>query len=498
MQSSKNPVTAPTRQSMIALVFIISTFLRRIVLRAWPFLIIALKPNSEGRYIGLLVILGGIALISLAAGLVNYFRFRFWLTDDNLNVEQGLVRKSVVSIPFDRIQSINTEQNLLFRVFDIVRIEVDTAGSKGSEVTIHAIDKELASQLHDFVMENKKAVKETADNEDEVPESDVSWRTILHLDLCQLVKTGLAQNHLRAILVIGAFLLARIQDVSELMGDKVIDRIDELSNSDWFSDMLAVSVLVVFGILVSVLVSLITVITRFYNFRLSESVKGMKTESGLFTRRQQNISFKRTQIFQYTAGPVRKLLGIYNVKVFQAAADPSSKGAVQIPGCPDDQVAEIKSRFFEGRTPVTELPYRISRVYVFRRWLLGGLLRGSLAAIVCICLKEWYLLPLIGAYMLYDLVKHALFYHYYRFGFSDDLLTIRSGFWILKYRTVQWYKIQSVEVAQGIYQRQKEYADLVFYTAGGSVTIPFIELGKARLLQNYVLYKVESSGEKWM
>ncbi len=502
MQLTKNPVPERRRQSFMALLFIVGTFIRRIALRAWPLLLIYLRPNADGRHTSLLLLILGITTFSLISGILNYYRFYFWLDEDNIYVEQGVLKKSRISVPLDRIQSINTEQNLIYRLFNIVRIELDTAGAKGSEVKIYAVSRELATQIHDFVMENKKAVSIEIDEETETSEErpvQAKWRTILQLGVGDLLKIGLAQNHLRAIFIIIAFLFARFEDARELMGENVVEKIDAISESGWFSDVLLISFLVGFGIAVSILVSLITVVTRFFGFQLMESAKGMKTEHGLFTKRQRNLSFKRTQIFQYTVGPIRKLVGLYNVKVFQAAAEgPSGRDAVQIPGCPADQIESIKAKFFENKVTVDELTYRINSIYVFRKWLFQGLLLGLILSGVFIYLNyNWYLALSLG-YMAYSLFKNYSFYHSFRFGFSEDLLSVRSGFWILKYRTLQLYKVQAVEIGQGIYQRSKGYADLVLYTAGGAVTIPYINLEEARMLQNYILYKVESSGEKWM
>lgn len=498
-----NPVPERSRQSPIALVFIIGIFLKRIAMRAWPLLLIFLKPSQSGGHFSfLLIVVLGMILVSLFSGLLDYYKFYFWLDENNLYVEQGMLKKSKVSIPFDRIQSINTEQSLFYRALNIVRLEIDTAGSRGAEVKIQAVTKEQALQIHDYVMSNKSLapIDSTLENAlAEEPELSSKWKPVLTLSLVDLLKIGLAQNHLRAIFIIAAFLFARFEDAREILGEKVLENIDTLSESNFFSDVLMVSFLVVFGILVSILVSLITVFARFYGFQLSESATGMKTESGLFTKRQLNLNFKRTQVFQYTAGPVRKLFGMYHVLVFQAAAEgASSRDAVQIPGCPANQLDAIQAKFFEGKETVEELIFRISRKYVFRKWLFKGFLMGVLLAVVCVVFNQPWFLLLVGLYMAYELWRNYAYYLHFRFGFSEDLFAVRSGFWVLKYRTIQLYKVQAVEIGQGIYQRKMGYADLVLYSAGGFLTIPYIELEQARLLQDYILFKVESTREKWM
>ena len=63
---------------------------------------------------------------------------------------------------------------------------------------------------------------------------------------------------------------------------------------------------------------------------------------------------------------------------------------------------------------------------------------------------------------------------------------------------LKWFKIQGIEIQQGIYQRRKELCNLVFYTAAGTVKIPYIELKKAKRMKNFILFKIENSEKPWM
>ena len=63
---------------------------------------------------------------------------------------------------------------------------------------------------------------------------------------------------------------------------------------------------------------------------------------------------------------------------------------------------------------------------------------------------------------------------------------------------MKWHKIQSVQLNQSIYQRQKKVATLKMFTAGGSIIIPFIQEREAFSIYNYILYKTESENQAWM
>jgi len=75
---------------------------------------------------------------------------------------------------------------------------------------------------------------------------------------------------------------------------------------------------------------------------------------------------------------------------------------------------------------------------------------------------------------------------------------VNSGAWGKESMIAQWYKIQYLELNQSIYQRQKQLATMIIHTAGGKITIPYIDLKLAQVVNNYALYKIESTGKSWM
>ena len=98
--------------------------------------------------------------------------------------------------------------------------------------------------------------------------------------------------------------------------------------------------------------------------------------------------------------------------------------------------------------------------------------------------------PLL-AVVIYQAWRHA------GYLVTDEGLVRRSG--IIGYRTVAllYRKVQRVTVSQSPLQRRKELATLRVYMASGSVKIPYIPHALARQLQDYILYKIESSQRAW-
>jgi len=102
------------------------------------------------------------------------------------------------------------------------------------------------------------------------------------------------------------------------------------------------------------------------------------------------------------------------------------------------------------------------------------------------------------AYLLVVGLNIYFFYRKWRLKVDHQAFQVKSGV-VADYNTLmKIYKVQNVELKQNIYQRRRDLASLELHTASGSVKIPYIPLEKAEAIRDYVLYKVESSRERWM
>jgi len=80
---------------------------------------------------------------------------------------------------------------------------------------------------------------------------------------------------------------------------------------------------------------------------------------------------------------------------------------------------------------------------------------------------------------------------------DGDGLASRSGFLGRKVDAFLFRKAQSVTVVQSPLQRRKGLATLNVQLACGPLSVPYIDLGVASRLRDYMLYRVESSQRRW-
>src|SRR5690625_5467953 len=74
------------------------------------------------------------ALLIVLTGVMNFKRFRYRLGKDQFHVEQGWIRREKKSIPIERIQSVQVEQNWLYRILKVYLVKIDRSEEHTSEL----------------------------------------------------------------------------------------------------------------------------------------------------------------------------------------------------------------------------------------------------------------------------------------------------------------------------------------------------------------------------
>jgi putative membrane protein len=95
-------------------------------------------------------------------------------------------------------------------------------------------------------------------------------------------------------------------------------------------------------------------------------------------------------------------------------------------------------------------------------------------------------------------VKSFLLQKRFKLYANEDVVYIDKSAYGTERILLKWFKLQSVVLKQSLYQQRKDLATLVLYTAGGSMSIPYISLDAARQIVNYSAYQVEHRNRAWM
>jgi len=483
------------RQSSVAILMIVWKTYKIIFRQAWPILLLYAFGKSGDNNVRVIIGLAVIAVAGMVYSIINYYRYYFYLRDDELIIESGVFKRKKLSITFDRIQTINFEQNIIHKIFDVVRLKIDTAGSSKEEFNFESIGEEKAEALRSLILKKKKSIKSSSEAISETSEDISKEELIFELDLLTLLKAGAVQNHLKSGGLILAFMLWIWQSLQEIDMQEAFENtvVENLQGG-----VLFFSALVVVFIIFSFAISLISTVVRHFDLKFSRIDKAFKIRGGLFTKKDISAKDQKIQMISWDDNLLMKLIGIKNLTLKQASSvNLSNKKSIKVPACKPEHIERVKEMLY-GLRKFEALNFApIDKRYFYRQSIIISLI----------------LLPIIGGLLYFELVFQGiavvlvlmlimlslyLSFKKKSYAFNNDMLVINGGMYGDKTTILPIYKIQSIKKKQTPYQKRNNLANLIFYTASGSIGIPYIDTNVVDKAIDELLYKVEVSNKKWM
>jgi putative membrane protein len=478
----------PQRQSAIGIfLFAGKAFREMIAVVLIVFGSLIRKQKSTSAY---LLTLGLLALFIFGRALLEYLYFRFYILEGQLVVKKGLFSKKHIAIPFERIQTVQLEQNLFHRIIHHYRVSIDTAGTEKSEVTIHALSYNKALSL-------KAALTEHVIVNTTEPSAVESQDHTIKLSFKDLMKLAISHNHLETIGLIIAFILARFNDIKEMFGIDAYDYLEEHGKQVAVTTQI-IAISAFFAIAFAILISILRIVLKFSDLQITLSDKGFNLKHGLLHSKQQFIGSNKIQYIQWSANWIRRKIGMYMFHVKTTGEDElKNKQKIQLPVTRAEFLGTL-SAYYQPSMPSASSEYNtIQKVYAIRKTLLVGIPVTIVLTTALFFAVEWWSL-LFLLWLVYFHCSNIIYRKNFCFWVNDEGLEIASGVWGRKRLVLNWHKMQVVSISQGIYQRSHRLADLIIHTASGDVVLPYITLDEAQMLSDYAAYKAESSQKRWM
>ncbi len=495
---NKIDLTQPTRQSSRGLILIFLFSAQKFIRAFWPMLLVLVVQNKWFSNQLTLMISAIILLVLLIVHTILYYlNFYFYVSGNEFVLKKGYLKKKTLTISLDRIQSVNTKQNILQQFLNVVTLEIDTAGAVGKELKIHALDKSYSEALQEQLRTERKepVFSEYAEQQ---KTRETKGEVLLKLSPADLLKIGISQNHIRAGLVIVAFGFQIFQQVQDLFNEKADEYsnvvVEYMSNSNWA----LITFLVIFFMVVAILFSLFRTIIKYFEFKLIKREDSYRIEAGLINKRNVIIPHHKVQELNWETGPLKKLFGIYHL-VFKQAVSGQNRRQQQLvdaPGCLQHHLDLLMNDLF-GEDKLSAVTKIYTDNYYFRRlWLFFGWLPAVLP--VFFLYGEWMYWLGVVLWLLATAGYSYLILKKRYFRMNNDQIRISKGAVEHKWEQMKLYKIQAVEFHQTIFQKRRALASLRLMNASGTITIPFIDEKLARQIYDYVLYHTEISEERWM
>ena len=500
----KDDLSQPQRQAILGVAVLYVKNLRT----GFNFFLALFFPVIAGWDAGKNYVYVALGLALIGVGVLAWYQYRnffFKVVGDKFIINQGVFKKEEMSVPFGRIQSVHLKQNLIQQILNVVGLEIETAGSVTKEVSIPALKRSYAESLKSFLL-SRKAEVEPAETEREEIQNDTpaklkkqnEERVILRLGIVDLLKVGLTENHLRTGLIAFGVLFSYFNQAEEFLAEEVdaaTRQVETVVNTMVF----VVPIAILFFVVLSILLSTIRTVLRYYNLSVLISPNSLTVRGGLLKIQENLVPEGKIQFISWKSNPLRRLIGYQSLAIYQAGSEViNRKNAVQVPGCREEQVEAVNQAFFPelenfaALTALKPVPYFQVRLLLF----FGIIPAIALAAIGWF--EGWWFYIIAGLVVATADFLTRKYVARFEVLLSEDLLRVNRGYIFPQRILLKLYKVQNISYHQSIFQKRRGLASVILFTAGGRISIPFIPEATAKSVVDFLLYKIESSHKEWM
>src|ERR687889_966163 len=406
-----------------------------------------------------LLLLGLIVVAALAAlwGILSWRATTYAVTGDSFRLRQGVFQKSERTIPLDHVQSVDTVQGVIQRLFGVVEVRIETAGGGASEpdASLSALDRPAAQTLRrEIEGSQRQKVEET--------EGPTVLRRLSTGDLLIAGATSGQIGVAFSLLAIGS------QFFDDFLSDDFVRRLIQTLAPDWLMLLL---IFVPVGLLVAWLLAIAGTVLAYTGFTLSREGNFLYIKRGLLERREATIPLSRIQAIRISEGVLRQPFGLAALRVESAGyGENAGVSTMLFPLLPREEVDEFLTRAapeFAVNPALESLPRRALRRYVFRatflalifafaNTLFSFLVFGSSSGLLALLL-----IPPAAAY-------GWLCYRDAGWAFEGDKLVVRYRTLRRKTAVAPRRRLQSRGVLRSPFQRRARLATFLAEVASGS------------------------------
>lgn len=457
------------------------------VIKAVPSLIPALiGVFFLGRAAGpLFFVIAGV-VISVLVGLLPWLTTRWRVTNDQLELRHGLVRKVSATARRDRIRSVDVTAGPIERALGLRKVVVGTGvGGKESALVLDPIAADLAERLGTELLRRTAAPSGTDPSADPgtapAPQASEEELARLRSDWIRFAPFSLTGF---AVVAAGAGIGFRIVDEAGLR-----ERGSALAES-WFARILDLGAAVIIPgavalvVVLSVVISVLAYILAFWGFRLVRRSDGaLHTSRGLISTVAATIERKRVRGVQLHE-PV--LMRLPHGAKLRAIATGTDRNPTLLPPAPRAEAVQVADEVL-GRPGVIETPLEPHGPVALRRRYTRAALGAALCALpfaalalVMIILERrddvvgeptgWWILPAALAVLVLASAVPLARWRYAHLGtaVSGDVVVLGAATLARTRTALEFDGVIGFVTRETFFQRRAGVATLTVATAAGA------------------------------
>ncbi|WP_179107297.1 PH domain-containing protein [Sediminibacillus massiliensis] len=304
-------------------------------------------------------------VITITYSFLSWYRFTYRVEDDELKIEYGIIVRKKRYISKNRIQSIDLTAGIIHRIFGLVRVEVQTAGSdNAAEAGLKAVTRQNGELLRETLKNRQEPVlpEEDQPDDEKVPVAGPTRK----IDLSRLLIAATTSGG------VGVFLSLFALGGSQL---------NQVIPDDFFMDIYNWAVHLSIYFLVSIiffvfvvlwLMAIAGTILKYSYFTIQKNSEEVYITRGLLEKKQLTVPLKRIQGIRIQENVLRQPFGYAAVyaEVAGGSADKDEEfSTVLFPLLKQEEIAVFISQFVPDYSMDVEwnpLPKRSARRFIIR------------------------------------------------------------------------------------------------------------------------------------
>ena len=419
-----------------------------------------------------LVLLGALVVAVLGAvwGFLSWRATTYEVAGGAFRLRQGVVQKNERTIPLDHVQSVDTVQGIIQRLFNVVEVRIETAGGGASEpdASIAALDRAEAEALRREIEGSRRDPVET----------ETAGPTVVRkLGTRDLLLAGATSGQIGVALSLIAVASQLFDDVlSQNLAQRLLETFAPRSVT---TALLYVLVLGLFAWLLAIGGTVLA----YTGFTLSREGDFLYIRRGLLERREATIPLARIQAVRIVEGLLRQPFGLASLRVESAGyGEDAGVSTTLFPLLPRKEVHGLlleAAPEFAVAPPLNALPRRALRRYVFRSTVPFLFLIATAAFLSSLVfdLAAWVFAALL--LLLPAAIYGRLRYRDAGWALEDDRLVVRSRFLGRTTAIAPRRRLQSRATVRSPFQRRVRLATFQAQVAsgGGGAELRVTDLG---------------------
>lgn len=446
---------------------------------------------------------GLFATMAVLFGLIPWFTTRYRVTSGQLQVRRGLLNRTVLTAPLDRVRSVDLEGPLLHRMLGLAKVRIGT-GVDDTRIELDSLGRDAAAELRRYLLRRseqagvRSAVSGAGPEAAGPPEEAGEGTELARIDWSWLRYAPFSLSSLAVVAGIGGV-------GSQVLRDVDVDETVVRDAWGWLAAQ-ALPLLVLAGLLLVllawVMVSTLNYVIQWWRLRLVREPGGtLRLTRGLVTTRSTTVEEARVRGARVVEPLLLRL--VHGAELFTLATGVGTGGTTRVlPPCPWTVTRDVGHTVLKSDRALS-VPLVRHGPRARTRQVIQAL-DGAVLATAALATATWFLdwpWPVVpagaAASLLLSVGVGLLAYRNLGHQLTEDHLVAGSGALNRSRTVLERGGIIGWVVQQTFFQRRRGLATLVATTAAGPEQV---EIRDIPLEQAVALADAATPGmlEEWL